>query len=581
MQQGLVQWQKFLSDKHLPILSRTKKDVQALIDQAQLSITQYSAPIVYDAGFSTHVFRYVNTQRETAGKASLTTMSNALSHLGQSAFQAVLNKTPLLESLKLSEKNSQGYMCVMGQACHAALQATEWAQQRNVAETEETQLAALLQNLTELMLWCYGDDVMPKIEELCYVKKQPYETAAKTVLGCGMRELGAKLAMQWHLPEMVTEGLISRQDNFTLATGVSLASELARLVSINWYGKHTADIIHRIAKFKGKAEGEIEHRLHLNAVNVNDILIDKGYEAPAKLLFQLADDDYAYPQFIFEVKPAAEEIPLLDRVKNKMAENTANIQSKEKPPQAENNKITSPPKVPPMAVSERKAILEKIKARKLAAQQIAEKAAKPEVVKKPVAPKPIARQAEKKPVAAAGVKKNTPISKQLSAAIKEFQLMVVQAKPAHDLIEHAVKTCLLCGVQRSVFVVKVPQKDLLVSRYTAQVSDEIKIKALKIPINKPHVFKLLMEKSRALFLNESNSSKYWRFIPEPVKLTIGVRYFFAMSVFVNNHAMGLMYVDKVKGDLTQAEFTQFQGVCRMLSKGIAQSAQNKKDKPPK
>lgn len=368
---------------------------------------------------------------------------------------------------------------------------------------------------------------------------------------------------------------------------MSLAAELARLVSINWYGKNATDIIQRIAKFKGKAEGEIEHRLHLNAVNVNDVLIDKGYDAPAKLLFQLADDNYLYPQFIFEAESVAEEAPATDSLKNKMAENASNIQAKKKLSETEKNKtkltkkpdVKSPAKASIMPAAERKAILEKIKARKLAAKQLEEKTAKPDVVKKPMPARPVDSQTEKPPVAAA--KKNPVIGKPLSAAIKEFQLMVAQAKPAHDLIEHAVKTCLLCGVQRSVFVVKVPKKDLLFSRYMAQVSDDIKMKDLKIPINKPHVFKLLMEKSRALFLNESNSNKYWRFIPEPVKLTIGVRYFFAMSVFVNNHAMGLMYVDKVKGELTQAEFIQFQGVCRMLSKGIVQSTHNKKDKAEK
>jgi len=40
--------------------------------------------------------------------------------------------------------------------------------------------------------------------------------------------------------------------------------------------------------------------------------------------------------------------------------------------------------------------------------------------------------------------------------------------------------------------------------------------------------------------------------------------------------MGLMYADKVKGDLTQSEYVQFQAICRLLSKGIVQSAKNKK-----
>jgi len=551
MQQGLSQWKTFLKDKTLPILPRTKKDVQALIDQPQLSITQYTAPIFFDAGFSAHVFKYVNTQRETSGKNPLTTMSNVLSHLGQASFQNFLKKTPLLETISLPEKNRQGYLRVMGQACHAALQSSEWAQQRNANASEETQLATLLQKITELMLWCYGDDVMPKIEELCYVKKNTYEQAAKKVLGCGMRELGGELAKAWNLPEMATHGLCLKQDDFTLATGVSLASEMARIVDVNWYGKEAEKIITRIAKYKGKAEAEIERRLHLNAVNVNDVLLSKGYAAPAKLLLQLADDKYEYAEFILNVNE--------------------NKEDKEKP------KMVS--------AEDRSAMLKEIKARKAAIKKSEEKqATKREVIipKNPKTEKLLTdkKASEKSVLVKAAVENKTlpPVSKELALSIKEFKLMVSQAKPAHDLIEKAVKTCLLCGVQRCVFMVKLPKKEWLVSRYAAQASDDIAINKLKIPIDKPHVFKLLMEKSRGLFLNESNAMKYWKMIPETVKLAIGVRQFFAMSVFVNNHAMGLMYADKLKGDLKQSEYVQFQAVCRLLSKGIVQSTKNKKSK---
>jgi len=556
MQHGLVQWVDFLADKQLPILQRTKKDVLALIGQSQLSITQYSAPIIYDAGFSAHVFRHVNTQRESTGKNPLTTMSNALSHLGQTAFQSVLKKTELLEGLKLTEKNYQGYMRVMGQACHGALQATQWAQQRNVVETEETQLAALLQNTIELMLWCYGGDAMPEIEELCYVNKQTYEQAANSILGCGMRELGAKLAAKWNLPEMVIDGLTSKQDNFTLACGVSLASELSRIVAINWYGKDAENMVERIAKYKGKtgSEGEIERRLHLIAVDVNDMLISKGYAAPAKLLFQLADDNYKYPQFILNSKDKNGVPEKIDAVEQK----TPLIQTGKK--QIKEGAANDSPK-------SREAILEKIKARKLAASQVEEKN---------TISKPSEKKQGVKLAADRSAKKPALLSKELEASVQEFKLMVTQAKPAHDLIEHAVKACLLCGVERSVFFVKIPGKDLLVSRYSAQVSGVDDVKDLKIPVNKPHAFKILLEKSRSLFLNESNFSKYWNTIPDTFKLAIGVKEFFAMSIFVNNHAMGLIYADKVRGKLTQAEFKQFQAVCRLLSKGILQSAHNKK-----
>ncbi|MCW8934054.1 MAG: HDOD domain-containing protein [Gammaproteobacteria bacterium] len=583
MQHGLAQWLAYLSVKELPILQRSRADVQALIKQAQLSITQYSTPIVYDAGFSARIFRHVNTQRQSSGKHPLTTMGNALSHLGQTAFNDFLNKAPSLEDLKLSERNSQGYIRVMGQACHASLQARNWALQRNAVETEETQLAALLQNITELMLWCYGDDVMLKIEELCYVKKKPYEEAASSVLGCGMRELGSKLAIEWNLPEMAVDGLLSKQDNFTLASGVSLASELARIVTLNWYGKDAEDVIRRIAKYKGLAEGAIERRLHMNAVDVNDELLDKGFEAPAKLLFQLADDNYEYPQFVFNKedepleKSAKAESVKPESAKSEVVKTPGKTGLQADKKQANVKQVKAKAEIVP-SNSSRDVILEKIKARKLAEKQREENQSADnsekqvsDVVRKKMPDKQEIKLDESE-------KKSASVSKELAAAIREFQLMVSQGKPAHDLIEFAVKTCLLCGVQRSVFVIKVPEKNFLVSRYITQVSDDIAIKSLKIATNKPNLFSLLMEKSRNIFLNDSNRGKYWKSLPDTVKLSLGVKQFFAMSIFANSHAVGLMYADKVKGELTQAEYIQFQGICRLLSKGIIQSTINKKKK---
>lgn len=568
MQKGLAQWTSFLADKPLPVLQRTKKDVQDLIDQPQLSIMQYAAPILFDAGFSAQIFRYVNSQRISSGKNPLTTMSNALSHLGQTAFQNFLNKQQLFENLQLDDKHIKGYKRVMGQTCHALFQATDWAHQRHVTQPEEMQIATLLQTIAELMLWCYADDVMPKIEELCYVKKRPYEQAANEVLGCNMRQLGATLARRWSLPEMAQDGLTSKRDDFTLACGVSLAMELAREVGINWYARNAKNVIQHIAKYKGKAEGEIEHRLHLSAVYSSDALLDKGYMSPAMLLPQLADEQYIYSEYIIQPAKVKKDIEpakttkstevLKPLIASKLLaadkNNRSIIEPNDKTPISKKSEPKKPLTTKP---TPRKREVEKTDIKRVAAnkQQAIEKVA-----------------AQKMQSQEGGDLSNT---QQLGLSIKTFQLMVVHGLPAHNLIEYAVNFSIFTGIQRCVFLTKIPNKKQLHARYTQQQPESDKLKSLKISIDKPHVFSLIMEKSRGLFLNDSNRSKYWNSIPDTVKLAIGGKAFFAVSIFVNNHAVGMLYGDKVKGQLTDDEFKQFQGVCRLLSKGIVQSTHNK------
>lgn len=552
MQHGLAEWQTFLIDKPFPVLMRTKLDVQDLIDQSQLSITQYAAPILFDAGFSACIFKHVNTQREKAGRNPLTTLENALSHLGQTAFQDFLNRTVIFEELKLPDRNVQGYMRVMGQSCHAALQSKNWAQQSNTAQYDEIYLAALLQNITELMLWCYGGNVMPEIEKICYADKKTYESAARQVLGCGMRELGAVLARKWNFPEMASEGLASTLDNFTLATGVALASELARVVDINWYGNDAIDIISRIAKYMGKAEGDVAHSLHLMAVNVTDILLDKNYLAPARLLPQMADDKYIDQRFVLHENSLDIEKLKVDEKPGFNKTNAVNLQAiKARAEVIKKSQITrtSVAKMP---------VAEKLKIR----PSVVVNSAVSERVQKQM----VVENNNKKPV----------VTQELTRSIQAFKQLVLQGKPVHELIDHVVQTMLYCGVERCVFVAKLPNSSVLVSRYAAQIADDLAIRQLKIPVNTPHVFSLLMEKSRNVFINDSNRQKYWNLIPEPVKLTIGVKQFFAMSIFANNHAMGLMYADKVQGGLTAGEYVQFQAICRLLCNGIVESIKHKK-----
>ncbi len=553
--QGVSEWLTRLADKPLPVLDITRKNINKLVANPQLSITQYANPIVYDAGFAMMVFRHVNQQRDKAGRRPLSTLDNALSHFGQQAFKDFLKKTASFEELKLTEKNQQGYRRVMQQACHAALQARDWAQLRNVLQPEETQLAALLQGVTELMLWCYGDDTMPRIEHFAYVDKKPYAEAAKEVLGCSMNQLGHALAEAWKLPEMTLDGLSDKADDFTLATGVSLAYQLARCVELNWYGKTMQQLIERIAKYKGKKEGEIERLLHLNAVSASEEMLAHGFQSPSRLLPMLADDAFIYPEFRFTEKNDSPVEVQQDVQKVKSAAELRQSRGDKpfvKPVRAAPE--TTAKGVTPTKLDAAKRV-EAIRAKRVAEKQAAEQSPAPSAV----------RPAEK----------TTTIRPELAAAIKQFNQLVAQAAPAHDLIEYAVKMSLLCGVERCKFFIKLPKKHVIVSRYFAQAEDVDAIPNFKVTIDRPSLFTLIMEKSRNLFLNESNRGKYWQSIPDQVKLALGVKRFFMMSIFVKNHAMGMMYADKVNGELTAAEFKQFVGICNLLSKGIIQSAHNK------
>ena len=299
MPNDLRSWLDELATRSLPMLSSTTAELDEVMSNAQLSVMQYAIPILNDPGLTANLLKKANQDRTAAGRHPLTTMNNVMSHLGQGQLKQQQAQSKMLGELNLPDRNRQGYLRYVAEACHCACQARDWAELRGVNEPEEMYLAALLQNIAELALWCYGGDDMAKIEHETQVNKRSYVEAAKKVLGCSMRELGVALAERWCLSELTIDALKSDYKGFTLATGVALASRLAHSASSNWYDTLTRQCIEDIATYKGKAVGDVERRIHQNALAMTDDFVRLGYMPPARLLPMLADEQYVDQQFVF------------------------------------------------------------------------------------------------------------------------------------------------------------------------------------------------------------------------------------------------------------------------------------------
>ncbi|TNF33132.1 MAG: HDOD domain-containing protein [Gammaproteobacteria bacterium] len=528
MPDDLNSWVQLLASQPLPLLSRTKKELQDILGQAQLSVTQCAPPILLDPGMCMALMHRANGERKASGRMPLSTLSNALSHAGHAKLKQLLDQIPTLEKLSLPDKNRQGYLRYVSQACHAAYQARDWGQLRKTHEPEEMQCAALLQNLAELALWCYGDDAMQRIEHLCYGKKLRYADAAQQVLGCEIRRLSVRLAEQWHLPELVTDALLSDYKGFTLATGVALSSRLARLSSMSWYDASAMQCIQDIAQYKGKSLAEVETRIHRNAVALSESFQILGYVSPARLLPMLVDENYIDPQFIVtaDAQSNTENTAAVEK-----SVSSVSTQEAAKPKQT-NPCIDAPTNVEAAAVSPQKTIPQK----------------------QPDVPVPPAQKPAIRP--------------ELAQQLAQLQKMIQQQATVPQLIQQAVDVLRLAGLQRVVFAVNVSKMKMLVGRFVACANGVKSFQDFKMALDRPHLFSRLLEKNNYLWINDTNRGKYWSMVPDNLRLMLGVDSFFVMSVFSGSQALGLMYADKPNADLTEEEFKTFVGVCRLLMKGI-------------
>ena len=539
---GLKKWVDLLAPKKLPVMATSLRALKLQMANPQLALVDYASPILDDPALAIQLLKKANQDRQSANRDPLTTLGNALSHLGRGQLEQQLAQIHTLDQLGLSDQYNQGYTATVAAACHGANLAQDWAQQRKIHEPGEMQLAALLQYLAEMVLWCHGGTVMLDIESRCYGQRQDYDKAAEQVLGCSIRALSAELAKAWAQPELAVQALEVKVQDYTLATGVMLATRLARLVQHSWYDRAARLCLDNIARYKGHSLSEIEPQIHLHAVALSDHFMALGYLPPARLLPMMVDEDYVDPQFIagknqelllansdkknFQPEPDQSHKPFIakkvevESVSSKVTEVKLGVTSQTI--ESVEDKIT-----PPQALNE-----ERIKNHK---QQI-----KPE------------------------------LSPELANKLANIKIMLKQHVHASELIQAVVEAIELSGFERVVFAVKVPQEKLLYGRFFSQQNTDRAFKVFSISIAQPNLFSLLMNKSQHLWVNDDNRGKYWNRVPDAVKLMLQNDSFMAMSIFTHKHSVGLMYADRSDGKLTVNEYKRFQGLCRLLVDGMVE-----------
>jgi len=562
-------WIKQLSAKPLPVLASTRQQLLQLMENENLSIGVYAGPVLFDPGMAVTFLKDVNKAKVAQGRDLIGTLSNALPHLGPVKIKQHVNKALLLDDLKLSARHYDGYMRYLTQACHASFQARDWGMQRHTIEPEEIELAALLQNITELALWCYGDDAMPQIEHHVYVEKQDYDKAAKEVLGCSLRQLSVKLAQAWYLPELSVLGLGSDYKGFTLATGAALAARLARLSAYSWYDRKALKCVQAIADYQGHSIAEVEHHLHLNAVHFSDYHPHLNTWTAARLLPMLVDEKYIDRSFEWGEKSAQttaiNQTPSQTKVDIKK---TASV-SAQHDSTVKHRKAKTASAAPDAAASIHQT------AARVAPQEVKEKLSSPtKANNKPSPTKPLVVDKQKDVERDQKVQSNTGFdATEMARQVSLLQAMIKKKDSVAHIIQQATKATHTLGFERVVFAIKMPKKEELMTKFFSQNQTLHELKSFKIVLDKPHLFKLLMAKPQNIWLNEKNKAKYWGLIPASVKLALHNDTFFAMSVFANNKPVGLMYADKPTGQLTAAEYKKFQGLCKMLSKGLSDIVQ--------
>jgi len=230
-------WVRALDAARIPVLQRTVDELARLRENEERVVARDIARVLlHDPMFTLLVLRYLEAHRGVAQITDITTVEHALMMLGITPFFEHFDALPAVESLLVDQPLALGgLMHVINRAHHAALYAHDWAVLRHDPRADEVAIAALLHDLSEMLLWCFAPDLPLRMATMLRADSSLRGSAVQQrVLCLKFSELQSGLVAEWKLASMLQTLMndSSAMDSRTL--NVTLAVNLARHSAGGW-----------------------------------------------------------------------------------------------------------------------------------------------------------------------------------------------------------------------------------------------------------------------------------------------------------------------------------------------------------
>lgn len=236
--QDIEAWVVLFSDNRLPVLRLTQRQIDKLReDLDKVSARDLAHFILQDPIMSVRTLAYIQPMRGRHLQHDITTIASAIMMSGIEPFFNRFVELPTVEAMLKDESPHAklGVMQVIRRAQRAAEYANEWAFWRHDVNAEEVRLAALLHDLSEILIWCFAPKLALQIRELRIQHPTMRSAAAQEkILGFTLLELQQALCRVWHLPELLKNLMDDDHAEMPRARNVTLAVRLARHSANGW-----------------------------------------------------------------------------------------------------------------------------------------------------------------------------------------------------------------------------------------------------------------------------------------------------------------------------------------------------------
>ncbi len=245
-------WVDFIRSADIPVLKQTAREMARLKeDEDRLSARVISAVVLNDPMMVFKVLCYSQNHKSKRQVQDLLQVEQAILMMGMTTFFREIPPNSLVEEALKDNLTALTHLLRMIKRAHRAAKfAADWATQLADLRAEEVCIAALLHDLSEMLMWCFAPDKMNTIFSMQQADKALRSQAAQEdVLGFKLHDLQDVLVEVFKLPPLLSQLMHSEAAGEQRVRNVVLAVNLARHSANGWDDAALPDDYRDVAEF--------------------------------------------------------------------------------------------------------------------------------------------------------------------------------------------------------------------------------------------------------------------------------------------------------------------------------------------
>ena len=230
-------WISFIRNAEIPVLKHTAREIARLKeDEDNLSARAISTAVLNDPMMVFKVLSFSQNHRGKKQLQDLVQADQAILMMGITSFFTNLSPKVLVEDMLKTNLPALMHLLKLVRRAHQAAHfAADWATHLADLHAEEVRTAALLHDLSEMLMWCFAPDKMNTIYAMQHADKSLRSAAAQEeVLGFKLLDLQKELVEAFQLPPLLSKLMQDGASSEQRVRNVTLAVNLARHSANGW-----------------------------------------------------------------------------------------------------------------------------------------------------------------------------------------------------------------------------------------------------------------------------------------------------------------------------------------------------------